>query len=198
MNRPELDGFSDPMAASLQLDTVTNRGELPETLNRKLEILRTKLEKTYGVQLNQWNRLNLEERVEMLQDVHNTLAATYGFTPVPVGIALLPPRRNGHFLRQRGLIEINVKLVAGNDNVQPLRTLFHESRHAYQWYLVQRFRQGPAFLSEAGCAQAQEWGDNFDDYKSTAKYSFQEYLNQPIEVDARSFAETIIKLLFGE
>ncbi len=198
MNRPELDASSDPLVAPSQIANVKDTSTLPQTSNRKLEILQTKLEKIYGFKPHQWNRLNLEERVEVLQDAHNAIAATYGFTPVSVGTMLLPPKVLGAFSEVKENIEIDKRLVASDDHTETFGTLFHESRHAYQWYLIKRFRQGPAFLSEARCAQAQEWGDNFDNYKTGEQYGTKAYQNQPVEVDAFGFEETVIRFLFGK
>jgi hypothetical protein len=198
MNRPEVEVTSDPSAAALQIAAVVDTGQPPQTSTRKLEILQTKLEKIYGFKPNQWSRLNLEERLEVLQDAHNALAATYSFTPVSVTITQLPPKVAGSFSQTKEIISIDKKLITGDDQIETLATLIHESRHAYQWYLIKRFRYGPAFLSEARCAQAQEWGDNFDNYKTGEQYGTKAYHNQPIEVDAFGFEEIVISFLFGK
>jgi hypothetical protein len=197
MNRAELELSSDPMVALLQLGAVAERGELTQTLNSRLRRLRAKLEEIYGLKPEQWRELNLEQRTEVLQNAHNAVAATYRFKPCPVEIVPLSPKRFGEFSEETGIIKINRRLVAGNNNIQSLQTLLHESRHAYQWHFLQPVRRGFGWLSEADWTLAQEWSDNFDDYKTAEQNSFQEYSNQPIEVDARSFAETVIKLLFG-
>ena len=197
MNRPELDGPSGARVASSQLATATDRGSLPEILNSRLERLQTKLEDIYGLRPDLWRSLNREERAQVLQRAHNAVAAIYRFEPCSVEVIQLSPRLNGAFYRKTGHIEINAKLVMGKDNVQPLRTLMHESRHAYQWHFAQSIRRGFGWHSAADWALAQEWSDNFDDYKSAEHDSFQEYYTQPIEVDARDFAQTVVKLLFG-
>lgn len=198
MNRPELDNFSDPMVAALQLTTDTNRGGLPQILNLRLARLRTKLEKIEGLKPQQWSRLSLAERAEVLQQAHNAVAAAYHFKSIPVLVLPLLPYERGVFSHTKGLIIINSKLVVGNNNVQPLQTLMHESRHAYQWHSIKRFRQGALFFSDADWELAREWSENADDYKSPEKYGLREYLQQPVEADARNFAQTAIKLLFGE
>jgi hypothetical protein len=198
MNRPELDVSSDPLVAPSQIANVKDTSNPPQTSNRKLEILQTKLEKIYGFKPIQWSRLNQEERLEVLQDAHNAIAATYGFTPVPVEVTLLPPKVLGAFSETKETIGIDKKLAASDNYVETFGTLIHESRHAYQWYLIKRFRQGPAFLSEARCAQAQEWGDNFDNYQTGEQYGTKAYQNQPVEVDAFGFEKTVRSFLFGE
>jgi hypothetical protein len=198
MNRPELDGPPGAMVAALQLAAVGDAGDLLLTLYPNLEELLTKLEHVYGLRPDQWKDLNLEERTNVLQKAHNAVAATYGFKPSPVTVTRLSPKYNGFFNHETERIEINTRLVTGNDNIQPLRTLFHESRHAYQWHFAQPVRQGFGWLSDGEWTLAQEWSDNFDDYKPADQNSFKEYYDQPIEVDARKFAETVTKLLFGK
>ncbi len=198
MNRTELDISSDPMVALLQLGAVAERGELTQTLSPRLGRLRTKLEEIYGLRSAQWSRLSLEQRTEVLRKAHNAVATVYRFKPCPVEIVLLPPKNLGAFSEVTGIIEINRRLVAGNNSIQPLQTILHESRHAYQWHFLQPIRRGFGWLSEADWALAREWSDNFDDYKYPHQYGFREYRNQPVESDAFSFEETVIKLLFGK
>jgi hypothetical protein len=150
----------------------------------------------YGLKPKQWRELDLEQRTEVLQNAHDVVAAVYHFRPCSVELASLRSGTLGEFFEETGIIKINRKLVAGNNSVQPLRTLLHESRHAYQWDFLQPVRRGFGWYSEADWTLAQEWSDNFADYRTAEQDSFQEYLNQPIEVDARSFAEKVIKLLW--
>jgi hypothetical protein len=198
MNRPDLDTGLNPMAAPLQLAAVTDRGDLAQTESAKLERLLTKLDEIDGLKPRWWSVLDLADRVEILQSAHNVIATIYGFDPSPVQAVKLPQNERGNFSRATEIIQINIKLVAGSDEIEPLKTLMHESRHAYQWHLVKHVLRGFGWHSDREWTLAQEWSDNVADYKNPERYGIQEYLDQPIEVDARSFAETVIKLWFGK
>jgi hypothetical protein len=197
MNRPDLDSPSGAMVASLQLAAVADRG-VTQIQGAKLERLLTKLDEIDGTRPRHWSKMDLEQRVEVLQNVHDVVALVYNFAPGTVKVARLPPSERGNFSESTELIQINTRLVMGNDHVQPLKTLMHESRHAYQWSLVKHVRRGFGWHSDTDWTLAQEWSDNFDDYKSPERYGSQEYMKQPIEVDARNFADTVIKHWFGK
>jgi hypothetical protein len=196
MNRPELELSSDPIAALLQLHAAAGRGELTELLNPTLEMLLTKLDEIDDLKPHQWSTFRVEKRAKILQSAHNAVAAVYGFHPSPVEVMQLPARLHGRFLPTTEVIQISRTLAAGNDFIETLKTLIHESRHAYQWDFLRPIRQGYGWLSNANWELAQKWNDNFEDYKDGQQYGTQEYRNQPIEVDARNFEETVIKLLF--
>jgi len=198
VNRPELEASSDPVVALLQLAAVADPGGLTETLDLKLEKLLTKLDGIDGLKPYRWDNLGLEERVEVLQNAHNVMAAIYRFEPSPVGVATLPPKLLGDFTHATRNIRINRRLVAGDDRVEALATLLHESRHAYQWHLAQHVRRGFGWHSESEWTLAQEWSDNFYNPKSAQLHGFREYRNQPVEEDAFSFEKTVVKLLFGK
>lgn len=197
INQSEVDVSSDPMVASLSADAVMTRGEPLQILNLRLERLQILLNRISGLKPKQWSKLNLEQRAEVLRRAHNAIAVIYGFASVRIEVTLLSKNTLGAFSEIKNKITINMMVVASNDCIEMLRTLVHESRHAYQWHVVQCFRRGPLFLSGVSRAQAREWSENFDDYKYPELYGTREYRNQPLEVDARSFAETVVKL-FGE
>jgi hypothetical protein len=198
MNQPDLDSPSGAMVASLQLGAVADTGGVAQIQGAKLERLLTELDEIDGTRPRQWSKLNQQERMEVLQNVHDVVALVYKFEPGTVRVARLPPGERGNFSESTEMIQISTRLVMGNDHIQPLKTLMHESRHAYQWHLATDVRRGFGWHSDTDWALAQEWSDNFDDYKSPERYGSQEYMSQPIEVDARNFADTVIKYWFGK
>jgi hypothetical protein len=198
MNQPDLDSPSGAMVASLQLAAAVADGGVAQISGAKLERLLTELDEIDGTRPRHWSKMDLQERVEVLQSVHDAVALVYRFESSTVKVVPLPPRENGNFSESTKMIQISKRLVMGNDHIQPLKTLMHESRHAYQWNLVKDVRRGFGWHSDTDWTLAQEWSDNFDDYKSPERYGTQEYMNQPIEVDARNFADTVIKYWFGK
>jgi hypothetical protein len=198
MNRPELEVVSNHMVASvLQLGAVANTEELAYILNARLGRLLRRLDGIDGLKPYRWRSLGLEQRVEALQEAHNVMAAIYSFKCCKVELAPMPPNRFGGFSHITEDIRLNVRLVAGNNRIETLKTLFHESRHAYQWHLAKCFRNSFGWLSNADWTLAQVWSDNTDDYKNPGQYSLQEYRNQPIEADAFGFENIVIDLLYG-
>ena len=94
----------------------------------------------------------------------------------------------GYYDNSKKVIALNMAFLA-NDNEKLLtillNTIIHECKHARQWAAV----EGADF----GYSQRQiaEWKRNFDDYISPRE-SDEGYFKQPVESDARGFANRII------
>ena len=105
----------------------------------------------------------------------------------------------------------NISEKLENDFYDPkaaLKTFAHEFRHSYQ--KEQALRYNREFI---GCIdnyeKAKEWAENFDNYKEAPENSLfktnsekyhkeaQEYKNQPVEKDAQTFAENLVKSVYG-
>ena len=67
--------------------------------------------------------------------------------------------------------------------------MIHEGRHAYQNYnLEQREVNSDSYSTF-------EWRQNMEDgYKSPEIYGFRAYWTQPVEVDARAFAQDVLDI----
>ena len=74
-----------------------------------------------------------------------------------------------------------------------METYFHEGRHAYQFYnlLVERTEPNSE-LFNSWDVNLNVLGYNSEDY---GIFGYEEYYTQPVEVDARVFAETVISKL---
>jgi hypothetical protein len=168
----------------------------PET-DPELKPLTSRLRGIEGLTPGRWNQTSMEERMEVLQDAHNQIALEYGFQPRQ--IQLLPssskPGLNGYCTPVRE-IRISSTLVVDNDPQKALKTLAHESRHAYQYHAA---KQPPDSLPKERREVARLWGWNLDpvNYKRADRQGFQAYYYQPVEVDARKLANEVICCTFG-
>lgn len=83
-------------------------------------------------------------------------------------------------------------LSDSNNMLDAIDTIVHELRHGFQHEACQK----PGFcgISEI---QAKEWRDNFSCY-ITPTVNMIAYYNQPVEKDARIFAEKVINSLMEE
>jgi hypothetical protein len=89
--------------------------------------------------------------------------------------------------------EIDYEKLFGADPVVALRTYAHEFRHSYQAEQTTRYGK-PQFRSLVDDPQAaQEW---LHDYIAPEE-DYDAYRNQPVEKDAREFAEELVRRLYG-
>lgn len=68
-----------------------------------------------------------------------------------------------------------------------METMAHEMCHGYQHSVVDHPEQYEVDEETIG-----KWRDNFNDYKTTEDDGYDEYRNQPVEKDARGFADKVI------
>jgi hypothetical protein len=137
----------------------------------------------------EWAKLSLSERAEWLVKTHNHIAQQYGFQPYTVKAQPLPPNYGGYFSAATRTIVLNDIILKDEKPDRALNVIAHETRHGYQWHAVTNPTLVPSDVRE----KVGIWRDNFLNYKTPSIHGYRAYYNQPIEVDARAFAETIVK-----
>lgn len=90
---------------------------------------------------------------------------------------------------------LNEKLLNSNEAKEVIKTYCHEYRHAYQLEMVNRNDKPPFANLVHDKSEAEKWSKNFKDYKHP-RDDYEQYLNQPVEKDAREFSEQIVRQLY--
>lgn len=87
--------------------------------------------------------------------------------------------------------------LLGDDPAAALRTYAHEFRHAYQCYQASLYESDQFFMSRQvhDMGKAREWSVNLQHYKAPDE-DYDDYYNQPIERDARDFAEKLVRRIY--
>ena len=153
------------------------------------------------LEIEKWQELSLEERLDVLQRIENVVAAIEHRPVCAVKMRKLDSNTNGHFVPGDG-ITINLSRMQNSDVSQEsldklIETLIHEGRHSYQYYNISTRM---VHSSPADVAQWQEnWPNYFDGEsiemaglhvrtKFLRETGFRLYYYQPVETDARRFA----------
>lgn len=95
----------------------------------------------------------------------------------------------GAFVSNLNKIQINEHILSDYESYAVLYTVIHEMRHAYQHYAINH-PEKVVVSQETLCA----WKENMkaENYKSPQKgNTYEEYISQPIEWDAKNFAKQI-------
>lgn len=135
-----------------------------------------------------WCKLDVYERRELLQGIENKVAEIEHREPCLLKFSQMEERNYGAFSPTSKDITLNSIYVESNDfcdYVEIIDTLIHEGRHAYQDYNVEIrevHRNGDETLA---------WSYNIDHYISP-DWDFQAYSEQPIEQDADNFAKNVV------
>lgn len=146
-----------------------------------------------GTRYEEWNRMTPSQRLEAMQKVENTIAQISHRPPCEV---VCKDMKEDHF----GYYDSNTKTITLNSYYlknditsyrETLDTIVHEGRHAYQDYnlTVRQVHCSPGDLTN--------WriNENKYGYQSSQIYGFKLYWMQPVEADARKFAEDVFKKL---
>lgn len=146
-----------------------------------------------------WSGLSVEQRVDVLNSIDEKIAGITKRTPCRIEAVELEDNLNGLAFPD-GRIYLNRRLLNDCSRAglsQCLETLLHEGRHAYQNYNLN------VRVVEQNSERVESWRLNHEmgyedgesglfDYKDMG---FKRYLTQPVEVDARVFAESVLDKL---
>lgn len=148
------------------------------------------LAETPELRFENWCQLDASERQQVLQQAENRIAEIEHRESCPLNFEAMDSSLYGFFSSETKDITINSLYVNSNDfgdYREMLDTLIHEGRHAYQDYNID-IREVHSDASET-----KAWEHNFDHYVD-GNWDFQSYFNQPVEKDAREFAEAALDL----
>lgn len=150
------------------------------------------------LQYDNWKELSIEERIDALNAMEQKTAEISKRNPMQVVVEPMRGGLMGYFDGTK--LAISEKSLMKSDYfsyMQALDTLFHEGRHAYQRYNMER---SPDERAERNNSLVHAWMDNHVlGYRGQTleikNWGFMRYQEQPVEVDARVFAERILQEL---
>lgn len=149
------------------------------------------------LRFDKWKELSVEQRTSVLNEFEQRIADIEMRDVMPVEHEETRPNLLGYYDGEKLVISDN---LMGNDSYgaykEVLNTLFHEGRHAYQFYNLDVKRtEANSEMVEAWRVNIKEMG--YEPGKSSlfSNNGFYRYYTQPVEVDARTFAATVIDKL---
>ena len=144
---------------------------------------------------DRWKELSIDRKAELLSEFERKIAVIEMRRPLSVEHEATRPSLMGYFDGSKIVISDN--LLGKNDMHsyrEVLNTLFHEGRHAYQFHNILEGR------TERSDELFSSWEVNIKDmgYQPSSSFTsmgYYRYYTQPVEVDARVFAETAVRAL---
>lgn len=126
-------------------------------------------------------------REYIAQDYFNAIKGCMDLNPdMPLRFVDLPNGRCGGYNPDTNSIELNANYLEHADPRGLLKTIVHESEHAFQ----QKCVNNPSSCN-VDSEVLEQWKYNMDHYKDAETYGFKEYRNQPIEKDAFEFEKYV-------
>ena len=165
------------------------------------------LENLEEIKFENWSKLSLEEKKDVLNRIEQNVAAIEHRPALRVDLELMGPKNLGYQSASEHKIVLNTMYVSSNNPLlhkEVLDTIIHEGRHAYQHYNVDVKN-----IHESS-AEVATWRENFYNpmyqyyhctgqkiiipYNDGTKHDvdFRLYYYQPVEIDARNFARDVM------
>ena len=142
-----------------------------------------------------WQSLSSTERHQVLSYAECKIAEIEHRESCNIEIKELPKNHYGYYSPTDKSITLNAIYINARDfnsYKDTLDTLIHEGRHAYQDYNMTQREVHP----RGGDVTNWKWNEYEIGYQNVELYGFKTYAMQPVETDARAFAEdTLIAYL---
>ena len=150
------------------------------------------------VKMSNWGKLELSEKVEVLNDLEARIAAIEHRPPCPIRAIPMKDNEWGGYSPSNKDITINTKHLelSGSDKMiyrEILDTLVHEGRHAYQEYNVNECEIHPRHSEVESWREIIGSNPRWEYVGDTSgKHGLRLYEQQSIEIDARNFAADVL------
>jgi len=139
-----------------------------------------------------WQNASIEKKEAMLSSLVGELNGILG-TCVPENIEYFYEESSsrGAYVPSENKVHINKYFLEKTSSYQITQTLIHEMRHAYQYYAIKN--PDKVKISQD---TIDAWTENIKNYKSPEYgYTYEEYIAQPIEWDAKNFAKQLTDIM---
>jgi cell division septum initiation protein DivIVA len=149
-----------------------------------------------GLEPEVWKSASVEDRIVALQQAENSLAEAGGREPVPVMDHNGDPDLHGAYNHDQRAMFVHQDLINADDPREAVNTVAHEGRHAYQYDCVENADAHP----EIGEDQREAWRGNLPGHGQyiSGDDNWKKYHEQPVEEDARAFADQITNDLYDQ
>lgn len=144
-----------------------------------------------------WKELSPTQRVDILQETENKIAEIEHRNPCEIKLEYMESNYFGYFNPVDKSITLNAQHIESGDfsaYKETLDTLVHEGRHAYQDYNMTEREVHP----RVGEVNIWKWNEYEVGYQNAMLCGFEAYSMQPLETDARAFAEDVLTNYFNK
>ncbi len=146
--------------------------------------------------LLKWDELNVAEKERVIRSIALIEKEELGISndvEITVSTEKMSDYTCGYYVDSSKEIFINYKYLNEGKLEDVLQTILHEMHHAFVHYTVENIDYESELVQDNYYyKQAREWKENTENYISS-NTNYDEYRNQPIEADARAYAEERVK-----
>lgn len=196
--------FILPFGIITQLNDGMNQPPpIPSTapVQSKQKMIQDHIDILCQLQVIQWPSLSESEKLEILQTVADIERADLGVGPqLIVETGTLQGDIVGNYNRKTHHITVDTDFFKTATPQKALEILTHECYHAYQSQLAELYtRLHEYYRNLKMIRQLNTYAEEFESYTSahSTRKEFEQYYNQTVEVDARSYSEQAVEEYFS-
>lgn len=143
-----------------------------------------------------WDELPIDKRLGILQTVANVEMQELGVnTQLKITSTSLEPNTLGCYREYDHIIKIDIEHLMNSRSHDVLKTVLHECRHAYQYKTIEMLDGiGNEYKNLYLCREVQRFKKEFENYEESTNDG---YWHNPVEIDARHYAEDRIKVYYS-
>lgn len=136
-----------------------------------------------------WKSYSIPEKITVMQRLADFETEMLGIPSITIAADLIGAYTLGSYSDETNEILVNTKYLDTSPVVECIDTICHEVRHSLQFQIVSSIDWDNPIFQTSYFDELRSWFRNQENYKSAWLYGFEEYENQPLEVDARNYAE---------
>lgn len=136
-----------------------------------------------------WKSYSIPEKITVMQRLTDFETEILGIPSITITADLIGAYTLGSYSDETNEILVNTKYLDSSPVEECINTICHEVRHSLQFQIVSSIDWDNPIFQTSYFDELQSWFQNQENYKSAWLYGFEEYENQPLEVDARDYAE---------
>ena len=136
-----------------------------------------------------WKSYSIPEKITVMQRLTDFETEILGIPSITITADLIGAYTLGSYSDETNEIFVNTKYLDSSPVEECIDTICHEVRHSLQFQIVSSIDWDNPVFQASYFDELRSWFRNQENYKSAWLYGFEEYENQPLEVDARDYAK---------
>ena len=148
------------------------------------------IDKLCMLRTQEWEKLTVEERLDVLQTIANIERHSLGVTyELQVGVNEERDRANGEYIDQFHCITVDSDQLLNGTPFKLVEIICHECYHAYEYSMIELYLTTPeAYRSLEVFEPVKQYIVEFNNYVDGSD-DFERYYNQACEANARAYAD---------
>ena len=176
-----------PKQDLLELYSESGGGEANDTAETNSDIYPKNQELWNCFKEKNWKKYSLQEKVAIMQLLADFETQLLRIPSININAGMIGTYTLGSYNDETNEIFINTKHLDRSSAEECIGTICHEVRHYMQAQIVKSVDWNNSIFQTPYFDELRSWRDNQESYKNMWVYGAQEYEDQPLEKDARSF-----------